>query len=320
MGKKVWIWLIIATVLVLAGVIMLVSVIAACSWDFSRLSTEQYQTNTYTVSEEFRDISIKTETADILFAASDDGTCKVVCYEKKNLHHSAVVRDGSLTIRVTDERKWYEYIGIFSKAPKLTIYLPETEYAALFIEESTGDIDIPAEFRFDSMDITTSTGDVKSCASVTEMAKIETSTGDISVADASVNTLALSVTTGDVTVSDVVCEGDVKVDVTTGRTKITDTECKNLKTDGSTGDVFLKNVIAMEKFLIERDTGDVRFDGCDAAQLLVETDTGDISGSLLSEKEFIADSDTGRVDVPRTGTGGLCELSTDTGDIRITIE
>ena len=56
---------------------------------------------------------------------------------------------------------------------------------------------------------------------------------------------------------------------------------------------------------------------CDAAEIFVETDTGDVKGSLLSEKVFIPKSDTGDIKVPKTVTGGRCEITTDTGDIKI---
>ena len=82
----------------------------------------------------------------------------------------------------------------------------------------------------------------------------------------------------------------------------------------------MENVIAAEKIAIDRDTGDIRFTDCDAAEIFVETDTGDVTGSLLSEKVFIAESDTGKVDVPKSATGGRCEIETDTGNIRITVK
>lgn len=82
----------------------------------------------------------------------------------------------------------------------------------------------------------------------------------------------------------------------------------------------MKNVIATEKFSIERSTGDVTFDGADAAEIFVKTDTGDVKGSLLTDKVFITETDTGRVDVPKTTIGGRCEITTDTGDISIEIK
>ena len=58
----------------------------------------------------------------------------------------------------------------------------------------------------------------------------------------------------------------------------------------------------------------------DGGQILIKTDTGKVSGSLLSDKVFIIETDTGRKDYPKTTTGGKCEITTDTGDIIITIE
>ena len=61
------------------------------------------------------------------------------------------------------------------------------------------------------------------------------------------------------------------------------------------------------------------FDSSDAAEIFVKTSTGDVSGSLLTEKVFITDTSTGKVSVPKTTTGGKCELITSTGDIKIEI-
>ncbi len=47
---------------------------------------------------------------------------------------------------------------------------------------------------------------------------------------------------------------------------------------------------------------------------------GDVKGTLLSEKAFFAESDTGDIDVPKTNVGGRCEITTDTGDIQIQIQ
>ena len=62
------------------------------------------------------------------------------------------------------------------------------------------------------------------------------------------------------------------------------------------------------------------FTACDAGELHVKTDTGDVTGSLLSDKIFFAESDVGSVDVPKTTTGGVCEIQTNTGNIAITID
>lgn len=320
MRKTTKIWIVIAASLVFVGLIMFAAVMSKYKWDFSKLSTGKYETNTYEISEEFSNLSMNTDTADIIFALSDDGKCKVECYEEEKAKHSVAVQENTLVIKMIDERTWYDYIGINFGSPKITVYLPKAEYASLFIKESTGDIEIPKNFKFEGVDISSSTGDVNFFASASKLIKIRTSTGNVCVENTSAGTLDLSASTGRITVSNVICGGDANINVSTGRTNLNNIECKNLTSSGDTGDISLNHVIAAEKFSIKRSTGDVRFDGSDAAEILVETDTGDVTGTFLSEKIFFVETDTGSVDVPESITGGRCEITTDTGDIELDIQ
>ncbi len=289
-------------------------------WDLTKLSNNKYQTNHHEINEEVNSISVNTNTADIDFVPSENSKCSVVCYEQENVKHSVTVKDGTLAIDVVDTKRWYEHIGINFGTPKITVYIPEGEYSSLTIKESTGDIKIPNDFGFKNIDITISTGDVKCSASATKAIKISASTGYIYVENLSAGSLDISASTGKVTVSSVTCDGDISVGVSTGKAYLTDIACKNLVSSGDTGDISLKNVIAEGKFSIERSTGYVTFESCDAAEIFVETDTGDVEGSLLSEKIFTVKTDTGKKDVPNTTAGGRCEITTDTGDVRITVE
>ena len=319
MRKITKIWLIIATSLIVIGLVMFAAVMNSFDWDFTKLNTYEYETNTHEINKEFSNISINTDTADILFAVSDDDKCKVICYEQENLNHSVDVQNDTLTIKIDDEIKWYEYIGINFSSPSITIYLPMDEYASLHIKGSTGDIEIPNEFKFENVDISLSTGDVNFLASVSSLIKIKTSTGNIQTKDISAGALDLSASTGNIVLSRVSCEGDIKIKVSTGKTNISNMECKNVISKGSTGDITLTNVIATEKFTLNRSTGDISFDKCDADEIYITTDTGNVKGTLLTDKIFIPQTDTGKIKVPKTTTGGKCEITTDTGDIIISI-
>jgi len=293
-------WLIAAAVLVVFGCILFAAVMTVYGWDVSALSTETYETNTYAVSEAFDGIRMETDTADIEFLLSSDGSCSVVCYEEATAKHTVKVIDGTLTVRVVDTRSWYDHINIMTETPKITVYLSKTAYAFLSIDESTGDVEIPKGFSFDRLNI-------------------EASTGDIRAEGVTAGSMEISLSTGSVTLADIACAGDLSIRVSTGDTNITDTVCGNLTSRGSTGMISMTNVFTEEMISIERSTGDVHFDGCDAAEIYVETDTGDVTGTLLSDKIFLAKSDTGSVDVPESTRGGKCEIITDTGDIRIEI-
>ena len=129
---------------------------------------------------------------------------------------------------------------------------------------------------------------------------MESDTGNIHIENINANKLDLSTSTGNL--------------------KIVNTKCKNLFSESDTGNILLKNVMASEKIKIETDTGDVKFKDSDASDIFVKTDTGNVTGNLLTDKVIFAESDTGNVDVPKVITDEKCEIITDTGDIKITID
>lgn len=319
MRTKTKIWLVIASALMLLGLILLGGAMTVLKWDFKKLTTGKYETNEYAISKTFANITIVADTADIVFVPVENESVSVICYEQHNVKHSVFVADDTLTIEVEDTRKWYAHIGIHFGTPKITVSIPQGEYGALSIESETGDVELPREFQFTSIDVSESTGDVTCYASALGDVKIKTSTGNICVENIFAGTLDLSVTTGQVTAASVACEGDVSVRVSTGKTAIIDMTCKNILSEGGTGDLTLTNVIASEKFTLKRSTGDVTLHRCDAAELSIQTSTGDVTGSLLTEKVFLVDTDTGRREYPKTTTGGRCEITTDTGNIRISL-
>lgn len=311
-------WLLTAAALVAVGLLLFAAVMTAFRWDFSGLNTVEYRTASYEIREDFSSIEISGNTADIVFAVSVDGMCSIECYVPENFTHFAEVRNGTLFVQAS-AGDWKQNIGIDFRSPEITVYLPKTEYVSLAISESTGDIEIPEEFRFDEVDISLSTGNVRFCASSSGTVSVTATTGEIRIEHGTVDALVLCTTTGEITVSDVTCQGDLTANVTTGKLTVTDTACRNLVSYGTTGEVFLTRMLAAGKITVERSTGDVRFEAADAAELFVKTATGDVSGTLLTEKIFFAESSTGSIRVPRTTTGGTCEISTSTGDILIEI-
>ena len=316
--KKTGVWLLIAGLLIALGGLCFVMVACFANWNFKVLLGGKLVTETCEVAEKFSGVVLNTDTADITFALSDDGGCKVISCDHPQIKTSASVENGTLKIHTVDERKWYQRVTGLGKST-LTVYLPQGDYAALAISESTGDITIPKDFSFGSVDISVSTGDVYFYASASQYAKIKADTGDIFVKDAAIAALDLTVTTGKVSVSGLACAGDLSVKVSTGDTVLTDVACQNLMTKGSTGDLTMKNVIASAQFSIERSTGDVKMERCDAAEVFVTTDTGDVKATMLTDKIVWAKTDTGKVDVPRSTQGGKCEITTDTGNINISI-
>ena len=289
-------------------------------FDFKKLSTAHYETNRYEITEGYTNITVITNTAGVKFVPSTNGKTEVVCHEEVNVEHAVSVKDGTLVIELVDTRKWYEYIRIgYFASTEVTVSLPAGAYGALGVRIHTGEVEIPKDFTFKSMEVAGSTGDVDCSASVVGEMKIHLSTGDIALESLSAGALDLAATTGEIEVHGVICAGDVSFDVSTGKAIVSDMTCENLSSNGSTGSLILENVIARGKMSVERSTGGVKMEACDAAELSVKTDTGDVVGRLRSSKIFIVRTDTGYVDVPASVEGGRCEITTETGNIKIQI-
>ena len=283
MSKKDKIWLIIATSLTVVGMTIFVIAMSINKWDFSKLSTVDYNHGIYHIYDKFSNISVKSKTADVYFEISDTDECSVVVHDQDNLRYTVEVKGDTLVIDVVDERKWYEHIYISFERHKIYVSVPEEYYLSAV--------------------------------------KAKASTGDIHMTDMIVDDIDLSVSTGNIFISNVDCKKNIKTEVSTGDTKINDSKSRNFISDGSTGDVQLSNVIVEGMLSIERSTGDVKFTRCDAGEIYVETSTGDITGSLLRNMSFYVEADTGDVELPdwETSATGRGDLITGTGDIKITI-
>ena len=320
MSRRLKIWLIAAASLMVVGGIVFAGVMTVFKWDFTRLSTKSLVTNTHTVTEAFTSISVNTDTAEVEFVPSNGDTCAVVCHEYEKELHSVKVADGTLKIELRDTRKWYDYIGINFGTSKITVQIPQGEYGALTVKTQTGSTTVPQDFRFESIKVTQSTGHIKCYASASGAVSLKTTTGHIRVRGITAGSMDISVSTGEIRVRSAAVDGDIKLKASTGDAELTDVTCKNMVSSGSTGDLSLENVVLSGSLRDKRSTGDVELDGFDAAELVITTDTGDVEGTLLSEKVFIVKTDTGDINVPKTVTGGRCEITTDTGDIEIRIK
>lgn len=304
----------------------------------SSCSTIDFEKKSFEVSGDFSILTIDADTEQINILPAADGICKVVCTDSSKQYHSVEEVDGALEIKSVDERRWFEKIS-FLEERSITVYLPRDIYTSLFIDSHTGDIVIAEGCTFEHINVNLSTGDVRCRASANNVIGINTSTGDIDLSNSAAASFELTATTGkvvimnancnesviktntgDIDVSDFDCEGKLEVSVTTGRVSLTNVNAGSLSSNGDTGDIILNSVLVDDKMLIKRDTGDVGFDKCDAGEVEIITDTGDVKGSFLTEKIIFAETDTGRVDVPKLTSGARCDITTDTGDIKVTIE
>ena len=317
-GKKV---IIIAACVLAAGILICVLSMAVLGFDFSKLSISKLELMSYEVEDKFDNISVGNLSRDIEIVKSEDGKCRVDYYGSDKLTYDIKVENGTLKIDDKDERSWFDRLSFTFGSEKTVLYLPNQTYKDLTMDISTGDITVSKDFMFDQVDINGFTNDVFMNASAKKDINITVSTGDIHVSDLTAANMNLVVTTGDIEINGAaLSQGDLTLSLSTGDSRLDNVNCVNINSTGSTGDDNYKNVIAKGEIHMERSTGDINLDECDAAMLYLKTTTGDINGVLNTEKIFFAETNTGDVNVPKTVNGGKCEMFTSTGDINMQVK
>lgn len=277
MNRKVW--LIIAFVLIITGVMVFSLALSVLKWDFNGLGTVKYTTDEYSITDKFNSISINADIADVSVNLAEDGVCKIICVYEEKYPFTVSVKDNTLNITRQTERQWTDFIGINSDTTSVSVYLPPEQYGRVYVDVSTGDVLI----------------------------------NGISCSD-----IVLEGSTGDVKLNNISATNEIFVDLSTGSIYTNNCVSEKIQAECSTGDIYFDKTESGNIYA-ECSTGNILFNESDAQEIYAECSTGDIKGNLLSEKTFFAETSTGDVIVPPSKTGGKCELVTSTGDIKIEI-
>lgn len=262
-------------------------------------NTAKLVTNEYMV-DNFSKLNVETTTANIEVRVSEEKTSKVICMENSKIPHLVNVEDGTLTIKPDDKRNWFD--KAFSFVPyetNIIIYTSSTNFLAANFKASTGNIAVPKDFVFTSLNVETSTGDSSLKCRVLDEYNVTASTGKVNVETIAKN-LNVVTSTGNITVS---------------------ATLENLNISASTGSVTLNNTLVGKNPKIKTSTGDVTLNDSDASSIDIETSTGYVKGTLLTYKLFDVKTSTGKISIPPSILGGNpCNIKTSTGDINITIK
>lgn len=281
MKKSKKVAIIAAIVMLIVGSLISIGALVSLNFDFLKLSSGNFVTNTYTIDDDFSDIFVNGDVCDIRFVPAENNVCKVICNENDNILYSVNVEENTLRITKYDDSKWYEHIGIyFGGSAELTVYLPQRDYESLKIENASGNVNIDESFSFGSADITSATGDIDFSANVTGRTNIFSVSGDINIFGIN---------------------------------------CENIKVSTTSGNILLSDVIANDSINCESISGEINLNSCDGKNLDIKTTSGDVKGTLLSGKDFIADTISGNINVPNSSSEERCQISTVSGNIDISV-
>ena len=311
MIKLLKILLIIFIVIVVLAVGFFIALFAVSDWDLNNL---KYENREYALSEHFSKIAIDVKGTDVRIVPADNDECKVVCFESNNYKHSVNVENDTLVITAIHKKVFFGY-----RNTVVTVYLPEKEYTSVDVITTSGDIDIK-NISAKTINCSVDTGDLEVENGVFDTFNSTGDTGDVELENVvTTNNLTIKRNTGYIEASLLSCGADVIIEVDTGDISLDLITCKNLSIKSDTGEVEVDNAKIDNKFTSVIDTGDLNFTKMDVNEVEITTDTGEVKGSFTSDKIFAIRTSTGKVDVPQTTSGGVCKITTHTGDIIIKI-
>lgn len=294
--------IVIAIVLIVAGAILSCVALAMNDFDLREFSTMKYETKTYEVGDSFSDIKIIDAEYNIIIAKSNDGECKVVSRDSDKIKHTVEVEDDTLIITRTDERKWYEYIGIFigEKDLSVKVYLPDDSYEKLNALNVSGSFKVEAGFEFAEAEVQSTSGEIIFMSSA-ETLSLKSTSGDVEAKNFKAQSLnAISVS------------GDIEID---------NVNAESFSAKTTSGDIDLSSVVIDGDASINTTSGDFEFSRCDAANIKILTVSGDVRGSFLTDKYFTTSTVSGDLRHPKSvSDAGVCDIKTTSGDVKITVE
>ncbi len=314
---KPWkIILIITAVLVVIGLGLVVGAYAAGgSFEIKKVTT-----NTYYAEETVQRIVIHASGQEVTVQKSDTDQCYVVCDESENIRFAVKTENGTLTVTEQDARQWYDHIGIFSRAMKVTVYLPEGVYEELSVTASGGSIVCQERsFVFTSAYITTSSGGVKLDMQVTSTLSVKLSSGSLDISNCSPETLSVFSGSGSIHLTD--CSSNrLSVRASSGSVALTNSRSGSVISECTSGSVKLTNVVCQDKIQVKSTSGSIKLESCDAPAVELSANSGSIRATLLTGKVFDVHSDSGKINYPPSDrAGGSCTAETDSGSIRIEV-
>ena len=225
---------------------------------------------TFTVTDPFTSLSIEDVGGDVTILPSVDGTCRVDTVTVANTAYEIAVKDGTLTVRFSDARRFLDRVGILA-GTKVTVYLPQP-CETIRAKTTSGDVDVKESAK--TVSLTSVSGDV-SFDGTADTLTVQTTSGDVTV-KGETNALTVSVITGDVTLQNTTAD-TLDVRTTSGDIMLRSCDANDLSLKTTSGDI-TGSLRTPKNFSAHATSGDVSVPASDASAgtCRAETTSGDV--------------------------------------------
>ncbi len=259
----------------------------------------EFEEKSHVITDSFTKININTINSSIELLPSADGVCRIVCSDNEKLYHRISVAGSQLNINQHDDWQWYEMLyGLFRKDNlSLRVYLPEAEYGLLHAHSSSGDITIAPDFRFQTANTYTASGNTKVTALYAE-------------------NLTVCSVSGDLILRDLEAAEDAFIESISGFTQVENLKAANITTHASSGSTVLEN-LSSDYLRATSVSGEIRmFNGNFRNTSHFETSSGNIEIVDSACGEQAVDTVSGNITLQNV-SGSSLNVRTSSGSISL---
>lgn len=301
---------------IVVGALLVLAAFVMTRGDLARLSTAETETNTYEITEPFTGVDIRVPSADVRFAASEDGKTRVESTHSTRLREIVKVADGVLNVVQVDAGRWYEHIGFFFGADEsVTVYLPADALDSLVIQTASGEVNVPEGLSFLRAEVRTTSGDIRFFAACEHLTLGSTS-GEITADGMEAERIGIATTSGDILLRSVIVRDELDAQSVSGELTLEAVTAGKAYLETTSGEVELSGTAVRSELFIDTVSGDVELDRSEGNAMYIHTTSGDVTGTLPRAKDFQLHSTSGRGWCSAyDSAGGVCEVTTMSGDI-----
>ena len=301
-GKKTA--LAVAGVLVLCGLILGAAALGLKGFDLRRMSTVKLESGSQVVTEPFDQLSLGVTALDVTILPATDGRTRVEWLAPSDPPPQVRVENGMLVIleSAKEDGAWYEDVNFtWGEAPWVTVYLARTELEFLSVAGASGDVTVEG-VTAGLMTVSAISGDV--------------ALRNYAVTGAAAGALEVTTGSGEITLEQITASSG-RVYNPSGGVTMKDSSAKSMTLRADSGGIRLENV-ELTQGLLTTTSGNITLDRVATEALSLSTHSGDVRGTLLSDLRYEVQTQSGTVEVPAdVPEGGLCQVSTVSGDIKL---
>lgn len=293
--------------LLAAGLILFFCGMAMEDWDFSSLSTVNYEQREYAAQGEVTELSVDICAADIRAEVSEEAENVHISYpvrvdKEGNVLAQTDISEENGVLTLTEESAGPGIEFGFAGSPEMTITLPAKALTKISLRTNAGNISLSGV-----------QAEQVSCAS---------NTGNIAVAETEAEQLILSSDTGNVRAAGSAVGADAVLSANTGNVRAENMTAGLLSLAADTGDVTFAGEVRAERIQARSQLGNISAEApLSAGEMSFETETGEVElliRGAQAEYTVIAETDTGNSNI-QSAIGGdkTLTIRTDMGNIRV---